>query len=393
MIGFALALVGPWACSSGGGNTTGSGGSSSSATSTHSASVVTTTGTAPSSGNLANPCMSDSDCGGDLGCTKDSASDPVFGGGPAGGYCTQSCSTDSDCPGSDSACLSGGSGMPGTCVLTCTIGPSLQFLNDPLDPSKCRGRNDLRCVGLTSGSTVCMPTCGEDSQCPTGRVCDPRTAVCVDKANVSTGKPDGAKCDPMATTPDCAGICVSFDSGETTCSRNCVLGGDQNDPQDTPNCGGVTSGLCVYRPSANGAGDFGFCAPACTAQDQCQNPAFWCFPVGGLTDPDPTKGIQNGFCFGATPCPNGDADCASAKGTSCTSTKDGPFCLNPMFPLGSEANPDAGTDGGGGSGGSGSTTSTTSTTSGGGMGGSGSTSSASSTTSTGGGMGGGDAGP
>src|SRR5262249_40796628 len=101
--------------------------------------------------------------------------------------------------------------------------------------------------------------------------------------------------------------------------------------------------------SGNGAGDYGFCAPACTAQDECQNPEFWCFPVGGLTG----MGVDNGFCFGATACPHGDSDCAQEQGTVCTQTKYGPECLNPLFPRGGAAPADAGTDGSGGTGGGG----------------------------------------
>jgi hypothetical protein len=219
------------------------------------------------------------------------------------------------------------------------------YLNDPLSPNKCQGRDDVRCLSLSSSLDACVPTCGKDSQCPTGEVCDPRLAVCVTPANVSTGLPNGSTCDPSSATPDCAGICVTFTASDagapvTECSNPCVLGvASGTTIAMDPNCGGDHNGLCAYYPGNNGAGDFGFCAPACNYQSDCQNPAFWCIPIGGLTGTG-TGMISNGFCLGATACPNGASDCSSEMGTTCTTTPDGPFCLSSMFPL---TSPDAGT--------------------------------------------------
>jgi hypothetical protein len=341
LIGVAAAATAVQAC--GGNGTTGTGGGGSggatSSSSSHASSTTgVTTGTGGATGaNLANNCTSDTDCGDGLICIKDTDTNVVFGGGPAGGYCSAKCDTDDDCPGG-AVCVHSDPKMPGLCTATCTIGPELMYLNDPFDPNKCWGRNDVRCTPVSNTVTACLPTCGEDSQCPQGRVCDPRLAVCVDTPTM--GKPAGAKCDPNASAPECAGICVNFTGGETSCSSPCVLGG-QSDPTDTPNCGGVTKGLCVYSPAGNGAGDYGFCAPACTTQDDCQAPSFWCRPVGGLTG----SGVDNGYCLGAPGCPNGAGDCTQT-GTMCTQTKFGPFCLSPMFPLGSTAPDDGGTDSG-----------------------------------------------
>jgi hypothetical protein len=296
-----------------------------------------------STSSLGAACMSDTDCGGGgLTCITASTDSPVFGGGPANGYCASMCTTDADCTEQASVCVTGAANMPGLCLLECTLGPQLMFLNDALNPDKCQGRNDLRCGPVGSEGTVkaCLPTCGEDTQCPSGRVCDPSLKVCVTAATM--GAAEGTACDPMASSPTCAGVCVSFTGGnETMCSEYCVLGGDPNNPADTPNCGGPTSGYCLFSPQGNGAGDYGFCSPACTSQDGCQTPAFWCMPVGGLTG----KGVQNGYCLGATACPNGNSDCAMAMGTTCTQTTDGPFCLTSDFPLGSTGL-DGGTDGG-----------------------------------------------
>jgi len=144
-------------------------------------------------------------------------------------------------------------------------------------------------------------------------------------------------CNPTATTPDCAGLCISFTgSSATLCSQGCVLGGDLT---TSPNCGGIDAGVCLYAPAGNGAGDYGLCSTACAKQDDCQNPAFWCAPIG-------VGGVTNGYCSPPTPCPKGASDCSSDAMSTCTETKYGPFCLHSQFPLGSAAPADGGTDGG-----------------------------------------------
>jgi hypothetical protein len=349
--GLAMAGLGQVGCSSssngaGGSGTTASG-SGGTKTTTHTAAsstgVTTGGGGSPGAESLGLACASDTDCGGaPLTCILPTASDPVFGGGPANGYCSQTCMTDADCP-STGACLIGASG-PGDCVESCTIGPALSHINDPLDPTKCQGRDDLRCTSIDSEGTVfgCLPTCGSDSQCPTGSACDPRNSVCVPSTSVSTGLPAGSACDPMATTPDCAGVCVSFTGSTpavTLCSDDCTLGGDVT---TTSNCGGLAKGLCAYSPTGNGAGDYGFCANACTAQTDCQTPNFWCFPITNLTGTGKGE-VPNGWCFGATACPGGQGDCSGDMGTTCQQTAAGPVCLSTTYPLGGA---DGGTDSG-----------------------------------------------
>ncbi|MEP7122789.1 MAG: hypothetical protein ABJE95_17825 [Byssovorax sp.] len=314
---------------------------------------MTTSGSASASSggsgdNLGIECTADGDCGPGLKCLASDGKITAFAtGGPANGYCSKDCASDDDCPGNTSLCFGAGGGQKGVCLLTCDLGPDLMFLDDPLDPMKCHGREDVRCASVTNTVTACMPTCGKDDQCPAGRFCDPRVAVCVDKAN--TGLASGAKCDPMAMTPECAGVCVNFTGGTTSCSSPCVLGGSITDPTTVTDCGGLEKGLCVYSPTGNGPGDFGFCAPGCSLQSDCQNTDFWCFGVGGLTG----SAVDNGFCFGATPCPNGKTDCKSMNAkVMCTDTKYGPFCVDTTFPLGDAAPP--GTSSSSGSSGSGS---------------------------------------
>jgi hypothetical protein len=214
--------------------------------------------------------------------------------------------------------------VPGVCLLSCDVGPALTSLDEALDPAKCRGREDVRCIAISAAVSACLPTCGRNDQCPAGRACDQRSALCVDVA--STGLPMGAKCNASAPTPECAGQCVSFSGGVTMCSSPCVLGGDFTDLAAVADCGGLDKGLCAFSPAGNGAGDFGICAQACKTHGDCQTPTFWCNGVG-LPD--------SGYCFGGTPCPNGQAACS--VGDTCTPTKYGPFCLDPNYPLGTAA--------------------------------------------------------
>ena len=311
---------------------------SSTASSSHAASSSSSAVASSSSGsvnsNLGQACTADADCGGDLKCSLSTADDAVFAGGPAGGYCTKSCQSASDCP-SNGSCLSATDMGPKQCLLNCAIGPDLMYLDDPLDPNKCQGREDLRCVSLSNTDAVCLPTCGEDAQCEGGRVCDPRLSVCVDAAKVSTGDALGSKCDSMAMDPTCAGTCISFTgSNLSMCTQACALGGEL----DSTDCGGLAKGLCVFSPSGFGAGDQGFCTNACTKHDECQNPDWWCFSTNFQ--------MGNGYCFTAVDCPNGDSDCVDANmqplKQKCHDTKYGPKCIDDAWPLGSAAPDDAG---------------------------------------------------
>jgi hypothetical protein len=272
-------------------------------------------------------CTADADCGNALVCVKATDDDAIFGGGPAGGMCTRVCDADSDCPGTSSVCLQAGGGQPGRCALTCELGPPLGDLQAPLDPAKCRGRDDLRCGKVKGSLTACLPTCGSDAQCGPGRACDPRLAVCVSAPNV--GLSTGESCDPTLDPPACAGTCIHFQFGETMCSSPCVLGGPAVGSSD---CGGPEHGLCAFGPSDNGPGDFGFCTPSCASQNDCENPHFWCFTVPGYSEQ-----VGLGYCFGAVPCPGGQGDCVDAEGhplpSTCTDTPFGSYCLDTAFPL------------------------------------------------------------
>jgi hypothetical protein len=131
----------------------------------------------------------------------------------------------------------------------------------------------------------------------------------------------GDACDVM--NPMCEGTCFTFTTNETMCSSYCAFGGDIIDATD---CGGLDKGLCLFAPSGNGAGDFGVCAEACKAHDECQVPAFWCFGINGLTG----SLVDNGWCIGEPTCTT-QADCMNG---TCTDTKFGKFCLDAQWPLG-----------------------------------------------------------
>jgi hypothetical protein len=344
LLGSGLCAVGSQACR-GGAPATGAGGGGSSASSP----VGGGSTGGGMSDTVGDKCLSDADCSG-LTCIPPTADDPVLGGGPANGYCSAKCSSDGDCP-DDSLCLLAAAGGKGDCVMGCTLGPALVDVDDDISADgKCRERNDVRCTAVNATTRACLPTCGEDTQCPAGRVCDPRLAVCVDTP--SAGLPAGSICNALATTSGCAGVCVSFmGSNDTMCSSPCELGGDPDDATGSPSCGGVTRGLCAFVPPGNGAGDYGFCSPACSTQDDCQTPSFWCFALPGITG---VNGVTNGYCFQSTPCRDGPDDCTQLDGATCVQTTYGPQCLSGGFPLGSTA-PDGGTDGGddGGTGGGG----------------------------------------
>ncbi|APR83316.1 BNR repeat domain protein [Minicystis rosea] len=298
-------------------------------------------GTGGSGGHgVAARCAVDSDCAMGLTCLVDTADDPIFGGGPVNGFCTRSCDADTDCAEQGATCFKLDDAQPGRCTLSCTIGPPIESIDgffDTLPADKCLGREDLRCGKAKNGVGVCLPTCGEDAQCKNGRFCDPRLAVCV--KDPSEGLPLGAACKAGEEPSTCSGLCVGFDSGVAMCSSPCVLGGDK---VSTADCGGPSHGFCAFRAQPNGAGDVGYCTPSCEAHDQCPSPSFWCFAFSGLTEI-----VGKGYCFAATPCPNGQDDCVNA-GTgadTCTTTAYGAYCLDQTFPFSTN-----GTGGGGGGG-------------------------------------------
>jgi len=335
----------------GGGAAPGGSSTSSATASSSSSDASSSTGPVPDPGKLGAACETDMDCADMIPfqCVQVSDDDPAFHGGPAGGYCTKSCAEDADCPGVGSACLSARGG--GKCALGCTRGNPGGGALDPLDPSKCHGRADVACTTLDTVKSpdVCMPACGEDAQCD-GRKCDPRFGVCVE--NPSTGDPIGTKCDPMAATPTCAGVCIALNTGDALCSQRCSFGGDVP-IEASLDCGGIDVGICLFTTPNTGPGDSASCTGACAKHEDCnQDGVLYCFDYLG------TGMMGHGFCANrATPCTTELAPCTGVDdwpGSICTKCSDGKLrCLDPTYPPPGSATGGAG--GGAGAGGGGGT--------------------------------------
>lgn len=328
-------------CGGGDTGTGGSGGtttSSSTTSSTTSTSTTLATGGAGGTGGAAivgepgyvgRACTEDGQCGPQGHCITDAEHDGFFQGTPAGGYCTLSCEGDEQCPDPGSRCMpKGGVDQGGECILGCGFGtPAFAYGEQPLDPSKCHGREDLGCSPMVGDYSLCMPMCGSDSQCPSGKVCHPLATVCVDQA--PPGKQFGEECD--IDLQDCAGHCMRLTGTQkqTVCTNLCVLGGAFEESLD---CGGIESGWCIARGSDGpmaGLGDRGYCVPSCQAQEDCRTPDFFC--VARLP-------ASTGLCMPAFECTT-DADCAALPETTCTTTTLGQFCLSQKYPLGNLAPP------------------------------------------------------
>lgn len=330
-------------------NSGGAGGEGVSSSSSSSSSSSTSTGGMPKGDWLGLACATDGECsepGAQGMCATSDGMDPVFQGGPSNGYCTMKCQTSGDCPGVANICFKpSANATEGRCVLGCELGPELMYLNDPLDEFKCHGREDVACYRVTAGD-LCLPTCGNDAECPSGRYCNLEAGVCVE-GTAPMGKKLGASCDPMAAMDECGnGFCIGSGNGKGFCTGVCPLAGDIN----YGDCGGIENGLCLYLPvvmgcpqgqTCVGAGDVGFCGGGCKAHDECGAPDLWCRTI--------LMGGPVGYCVGEDPCPNGQMDCGT--GATCTDTTAGKFCLDTKWPLGTLA--PMGSGGGGGMGGGG----------------------------------------
>ncbi len=345
------------------------GGGSAGGSSTSSSSSATSSGEAGSS-VIGLACTEDADCSGSDGegrCSKWSDDEPflssfywggVVVGGPGNGYCTKDCAADEDCP-ADSSCRSD------ICVLGCEYGTPEGGPYDPLSPDKCHGRDDLICIPIQGGAALCIPMCGSDADCGSGRGCDHRAGVCVDvpRAGMAFGTGPCEE-DDEGTAEDedpCRGFCLPFEAEQNQavhlCSALCSWGGDI---ETTHNCGGPAQGLCAYQGQVqigdttvlSQLGDAAFCTGSCNNHGACNYAeGFFCFDLGQLG----TLGV--GYCFGAVPCPGGSADCGA--GDACIETAAGPMCLEIdgqaelVVPLGNAAPGAGGAGGFGGAGGAG----------------------------------------
>jgi hypothetical protein len=262
--------------------------------------------------------------------------DPAHGSGTLGSSCdaVADCQPGLSCITGGTALLGDRSLPHGLCSLPCTSheqcidqdAGSLCFPFDPEategycvegcafgDPSagaqKCHNRLDFACLpallfdtgepcvsnaSCQPGDTcldgrcalvlpACLPSCRGDLDCASGSYCDQSFLNGLCTTQPPTGKGLGEPCTvPASSEPaepdDCLGFCLSDGDGSSNghCATTCgLLNGCAWEP-DTEQF----AGACLY-PSAlttelAGAGDFGFCTPACNCSDECLNETLEC---------------------------------------------------------------------------------------------------------------------
>ncbi len=221
------------------------------------------------------PCSRDGQCGDGLTCiTNDD--DRFLGGGVANGYCSLSCQDDGACAERDpgSFCL-GTSDTAGHCVQGCQPGVEAR--------SKCQGRGDIACDGLTLDVAFCRPMCRSDDDCGAERSCDLGLGICTEEP--SEGASIGAQCDPDVDPLDtgCAsGLCLPFSETFAVCTGWCNVSeyGCGPDSAVVESPGDAT---CVWgaNPGGIAAGDLGFCNQRCECDGDCLHPDAKCLLVEG----------------------------------------------------------------------------------------------------------------
>jgi hypothetical protein len=283
------------------GGSTSRGGPTGTAGTTGAAGTMTDGGVVPA-GDLGKGCATNSDCGGGLTCAAPDGT--TFGGaGPAHGVCTKSCAD------ADAGDVCGP--LNGLCVDMSTTSTPLPFcmpnctFGDADRSTKCRGRDDMACASVNdnAGGTVsfCIPLCGSDTDCPTGRHCDVSSGYCT--PSPKTGSPTGTACMAPADggVDSCKGFCLGIGSGGTTvtarfCSQACVLGS-----ANACNIAAGTTSLapagshagCVLSVSGAQLGDLGYCTQECDTVTDC------------LDKTDPNGMCDTSFTSGTTIAPHG----------------------------------------------------------------------------------------
>ena len=295
-----------------GGSSSGSGGSSSSSATTDSgsggvlnrggststSSASSTTSTVPENPSFALPCTEDADCGDDLICvTAESSSLGI--GGPANGLCTEPC-TDS-CPDPATACVNF-AGNGSYCMPQCGLADGV------ID---CQGRPDMVCDVLQGGTgiecttdadcaqgscldseclvplSLCLPRCGADSDCPSGRFCDPGSGECVDDEPAGLGLDES--CDPAASTDECRGFCGTT---SMTCVETCTFGAFPTCGSDDPT---FATAECFPVLDGTDLGDIGVCVRLCDCSSECGG-GLPCVSFESPTIGQPPLRGRAGFC-------------------------------------------------------------------------------------------------
>ena len=225
-------------------------------------------------------------------------------GSPAGGLCTTACETDTDCKEFHPSAVCGSLSeapltnayatevVPRVCLLGCSLGS-----HD--GTPKCHDRPDLACRPFAPTDSVmcaedgscpdgttcyrarcrefaCGPRCNADSDCETGRSCDPYTGLCTEAAVEAV--PIGLECSDLPSSPSCGGgNCLAL-FGENNqrlkgmCTQSCTLGQVCADGH----------GACVLpRFQDFAAGDIAYCQPTCNCDSDCLNEKDRCYPWAG----------------------------------------------------------------------------------------------------------------
>jgi len=220
-------------------------------------------------------CGSDADCGTGGTCFTADGKQYLGAGGPAAGYCTFVCVADGDCTAHDvqSECQPIGANGAKYCLRTC--------LSQDAEPgeAKCLNRPDVVCESIAADGLAlitverqpghCVPRCGSDADCPTGRICHRQAGICT--SFPPPGSPIGSAC---SLETDCDGHeCEDRGSDNVgTCTALCTLGAKsgcgyaRDDASRGAAC--VTAKVQANRFS-EGPGDVGLCRELCDVDSDC----------------------------------------------------------------------------------------------------------------------------
>lgn len=226
-------------------------------------------------GAIGAACESDAGCSGGV-CFTAAGNQYLGAGGPAKGYCTAICAEHADCTAIDplSRCVDIGPGGALHCIRTC------ESKEPAPGEAKCLNRPEVMCLSIAADGFagfepgrqqgVCVPRCGSDADCPSGRFCHRQAGICRDAS--APGAAAGARC---TLASDCDGLlCIDRDEENVgTCSAECTLG-------SLSGCGyardaAVRDAACtVPRLSGGGftegPGDMGVCQELCDVAADCQ---------------------------------------------------------------------------------------------------------------------------
>jgi Cys-rich repeat protein len=326
-------------------------------------------------GSCAPGCDNSSNCPADAPICSDgvcvrcvvAADCPDYAAGCQNNQCGN-CTTSSDCPGSE-FCGSGGCGQRCHCYSDSDC---------PLDVPTCVG-------GDAGSQTAGACACTDQSQCPSGDVCETRGPYTIVNDLLWCGPSVGGVCIPACVSnADCAkfpgagnGVCNTTTGFCVPCmtDTDCTGGTDPSKPTITPSCIFFPDGGNFYSSLTLdigggwcGCSDHSQCNGGYTCLDSSCSPA--CSYVNGVdsctqnaSDQCPDSNYPGGFCNTFTggcqhclddyDCTSRDCNRPSCQNGYCVSCLSGDDC--PMFPNNSclidctsacEANENCPTDGG-----------------------------------------------